>query len=352
MTSHQLLCLLLTLAVSSVAGLLFRKWKVPGGLLVGAIVGSAIVNLGFGLGYSPRLLKTIAQITAGAFIGSLISRDDIPKLKKIYKVGTVIILSYVAVNLGIGFLLRAITPYDLLTCLMCTIPGGLADVPLIAAEMGADLAPVVVVHFVRAAIGIGVFPSIIISLTKDDEPQAAEEEEAAKAAPDKNLTRRVVVTLALAALFGMIGKQVGIPVGALVFSLIGIAAVKLAGYPAVVPVRIKRIAQVLSGAYIGCAISISSIAVLRHSVVAVVIVLAAFLLNAWITGNFVHRAFGVPLREAMLMLTPAGAGDMALISQDLGVSSPTLVLVHVIRLFVSDAILPQICLLLSHLTGL
>ena len=51
----------------------------------------------------------------------------------------------------------------------------------------------------------------------------------------------------------------------------------------------------------------------------------------------------------MLMLTPAGASDMALISADIGVSSPRLILVQIYRLIIATAIFPQICLLVSGL---
>ena len=62
-----------------------------------------------------------------------------------------------------------------------------------------------------------------------------------------------------------------------------------------------------------------------------------------------EKLFGVPVREGMLMLTPAGASDMALISTDIGVSSPRLILVQIYRLIIATAVFPQICLLVSGL---
>ena len=51
------------------------------------------------------------------------------------------------------------------------------------------------------------------------------------------------------------------------------------------------------------------------------------------------------------MLTPAGAGDMALISADVGVSSPRLILVQIYRLLIATAIFPHLCLLLARAFG-
>lgn len=57
--------MLLTLLVGAVCGLLFYRLKVPGGMIVGAIIGTAALNIGFGTAYMPGVAKTIAQITAG-----------------------------------------------------------------------------------------------------------------------------------------------------------------------------------------------------------------------------------------------------------------------------------------------
>ena len=67
-----------------------------------------------------------------------------------------------------------------------------------------------------------------------------------------------------------------------------------------------------------------------------------FMANAYFTGRFISRRFGVPVREAMLMVTPAGANDMMLISADIGIQSPRLLLVHIARLLTAAAIMPQI----------
>ena len=77
--------------------------------------------------------------------------------------------------------------------------------------------------------------------------------------------------------------------------------------------------------------------------------MAVLLTNAAVFGKVMEKWFQIPLREGMLMLTPAGASDMALISADIGVNSPRLILVQIYRLLVATAVFPQFCLLVSHL---
>ena len=60
---------LLTLAAGFVIGAVFFKLKVPGGMMVGAIVGAAIFNISTGHGYMPDMAQQIAKITAGPLSG-------------------------------------------------------------------------------------------------------------------------------------------------------------------------------------------------------------------------------------------------------------------------------------------
>ena len=75
--------MLLTLLVGAVCGLLFYRLKVPGGMIVGAIIGTAALNIGFGTAYMPGMAKTIAQITAGAFIGCTVSKEVVQRLPRL-----------------------------------------------------------------------------------------------------------------------------------------------------------------------------------------------------------------------------------------------------------------------------
>ena len=111
----------------------------------------------------------------------------------------------------------------------------------------------------------------------------------------------------------------------------------------------RRAAQVLSGAYVGSLLDLSCFRDLSTLIAAIAITIAILLGNAALVGKWMERRFQIPLREGMLMLTPAGAGDMALISADIGVQSSRLVLLQIYRLLIATAIFPQLCLAASRL---
>ena len=47
-------------------------------------------------------------------------------------------LSLLLVNLVLGFLIWLCSPLDMLTAMLCAVPGGMSDTPIIAADLGAD----------------------------------------------------------------------------------------------------------------------------------------------------------------------------------------------------------------------
>lgn len=331
---------ILTLAAASAAGFLFLKKKVPGGVMVGALVGTVVLNLGTGLAYTPAAARTVAQITAGAFIGASIRRSDVRRMPKLAKPAAILLSAMLVLNLISGALIHAMSGLDWMTSFFCAVPGGMSDTPIIAAEMGADGAAVAFMQFFRLLAGVGVFPSVIMRATRREDVGDASgscEEEAAGAAEPS-----VLMTAAAAAVCGVLGKLSGIPAGTLIFSMAGTAALGLVTGRAAVPLYLKRIAQVLSGAYIGSSIGPQELLALRHLVLPACLLVAAYLLNCFLVSGMLHRFCGMARREAMLVSTPAGATDMALISGDLGISSLDLNVLQIIRMVTVVTGFPQI----------
>lgn len=331
----------LTMAAASAVGYLFMKKKVPGGVMVGALVGTVVLNIGTGLAYMPAAARTIAQITAGAFIGASIRRSDVRRMPKLAKPAAILLCSMLILNLVLGVSIHATSGLDWMTSFFCAVPGGMSDTPIIAAEMGADGAAVAFMQFFRLLGGVGAFPAIIMAATRCEEtvePSELREKEAAPAAVRPSVPATVIV----ASLCGIAGKVSGIPVGTLIFSMAGTAALGLATGRAVIPMYLKRIAQVLSGAYIGSSIGLQELLDLRHLVLPVCLLVAAYLLNCFFVSAMLHRFCGMTRREAMLVSTPAGATDMALISGDLGISSLDLNVLQIIRMITVVTIFPQI----------
>ena len=369
----------LTFAIAAVTGMVLLKLKVPGGMMVGAIIGAAALNISTGRAYMPSTAKLLAQSLAGAFIGCSMSREDIRNMKMLGRPAVILLSSMLCLNLILGTVLYKFSSMDLLTSLMCAIPGGMSDVPIIAADLGADAAKVALMQFVRMVAGIGVFPSIILAVT-GNEPTGADSSGADtdrendqdkennsdqvsaqgpatsdNSASKPSKTRRpgyeFPLTLMVAIVCGSFGKKLGIPAGALVFSMIAVMGMRICLNIGFLPRWAKRIAQILSGAYIGCGMAASDLATLKYMIIPALLILIAYSVNCFIIGHLLHRYCGFPLRTGMLIGTPAGASDMALISADLGVESKELVELQIIRMVVVVSVFPQIACLIVKIFG-
>ena len=70
-----------------------------------------------------------------------------------------------------------------------------------------------------------------------------------------------------------------------------------------------------------------------------------------VMGLVVSKVFKLDLREGMLSLSPAGAGEMALIAADLGVESPNLIVLQIGRLMGVVLVFPYVIAAVAHLFG-
>lgn len=349
------LYLLLTLLIGTLVGLVINRLKVPGGLLVGAIVGAALLNIFFSAAYMPNQTKLLVQIIAGAFIGCSMEKSDVKRLPKIIKPTMIMISALLILNLTAGVLIHLSSPLDLVTSFMSVVPGGISDTPIIADVMGADGPKVAVMQIVRQVLGIGVFPLLI--RTYDDRRKKSEEDsskETYKEKRHKSKTKSwqaLISTLVVAAIFGLIGNKTGIPAGAFVFSIASVLILKLLFDFAYMPKWLKKFAQILSGCYLGSTIIMSDVLDLRYLLIPLFIIIIGYMANCFITGIILSKTCGFTRKEAMLITTPAGASDMALISSDMGVENTDVIILQILRAVIVMTFFPQIINFIMYLFG-
>lgn len=335
------LCILL--ALGFVAGCGFQKMKVPAGMLMGSMVVTALLVGGFHLSPAPESTKYIAQAAGGIYIGCSSTKEELCQLRTFYKPVIWLTVALALMNLVLGFLLYFMGYSDLLSSLMCAVPGGITDVTLIAADMGADASRVLLIHLCRLIAGIAIFP-LLVNLITPPMPniQGHDVTFSNQALPPHNPLRFVILCL-LCALGAYVGVTLGIPAGCLLGSMVVAFGVRFAGFQVVFPQNVRLGAQVVSGLYIGCLMDPALFHDWRTTLGAMVACVAVLIVNAYVFGRLMQHYIQVPLREGMLMLTPAGASDMALISADIGVHSPRLILMQLYRFIMASALFPQLC---------
>ncbi len=88
---------------------------------------------------------------------------------------------------------------------------------------------------------------------------------------------------------------------------------------------------------------------LRYLVLPLAIIIIGYMANCLITGRIIRKFCGFTRKESMLITTPAGASDMALISSELNVENTDVIILQVVRAVVVMTFFPQIIGLLVHL---
>ncbi len=350
---NELIFFVVTLCVGSFIGLLAVRISVPAGLMIGSLVGVACFNILSERAFMPHQTTFVVQVVAGAFIGCSMEKSDIRRLPQIIKPTLLMMGALLVLNLGAGFLIYSLSPLDLATALMSAVPGGINDTPIIAEIMGADGPKVAVMQLVRQVLGIGVFPALIGIHARyrksgtDVGTRAAFHGKRQKSAT-KSYTA-FATTLLVACLFGVLGKLSGITAATFVFSIVAVLMLKLVFDFAYIPKQIKKWAQVLSGSYLGSTILMDDVLTLSHLLVPLLIIVVGYAANCYFTGRIISRACGFSRKEGMLITTPAGASDMALISSDLGVDNTDIIILQVLRAVIVMSLFPQLVNLILYL---
>ena len=236
---------LLTVAAAAGGGLLLMRLRVPGGMLVGAILGAVLVNLTTGQAYIWPQTRVVAQVLTGAYIGCLVTTEDLRHLPRVIRPYLAVMSTFLALNLAVGFFIWRVTDLDLLTSLFCAAPGGMTDTPLIALDMGADASMVAVMQFVRMVFGMACLPSIIVLADRkiEGDQMVPEEGQGTHSLERKKAhvsLRKFLPTFAVALAAGILGKLSGVPAGTLSASLIAVIVLKFAGSAPPMPGLLHR----------------------------------------------------------------------------------------------------------------
>ncbi len=340
-----------TLAIGAAVGFLFYRLKVPAGFMVGSFIGVTIFNLLTSYAWVPPDTRLLVQIIAGGFIGCSIERSDLRRLRHLGGPLLFMIGVYLLLMWGLGIILWLFTPLSLPTALMGSVPGGVSDVPIISADMGADVTTVVILQLARFILGIAVLPSLVNALdrlrTRQGHADNPGKPKRGADSADRHISQpkspwAVVVTLLVAGAGGVLGRWSGIPGIVFLFTISFSLILKLGFNFAYIPRWLRQVAQVFAGCYIGTLITPADILGIPAILPALILVLITYTLNCLITGYGQSRLFGYGRREGMLIESPAGATDMALILDDMGITNTDVIILQVLRAIIVISLFPQI----------
>lgn len=145
-------------AAAIVGGVLFDRIRVPGGLLVGAMVGSAAVTLGW---TDPAEVPPVAMAVfvgaVGILMGTMVTRERLRALAPLAVPALLSAAGLVVAGLAIATLLEAVGLAPP-AAVLATSPGALSVLIAAASEAGRGEAQVALFHVVRLVMVIVTIP--------------------------------------------------------------------------------------------------------------------------------------------------------------------------------------------------
>ncbi|MBQ5343129.1 MAG: AbrB family transcriptional regulator [Oscillospiraceae bacterium] len=348
---------LLTIAIGTAGGLIAKKLGVPSGAMVGSMFFVIVFNLIFEKAFFVQDVKTGLQILSGAMIGCRVGREDIDELKKLVKPMILLIIAFIAMNLIFGGLMVLFTDLDVPTALFSTSPGGASDMALIGEELGANPVYIAFLQVFRLLLIFTFCPPLFRYIfnkrasAENLSVKSAESSEAnssAHAAASTDYAKLCAVFI-LCTASGLLFRRLGIMSGAMLGSMLAGAVFTVIKGKNRFPSQIRTCMSILSGAYMGCRFSradLANIKVLAGPIFIMTVGIIVFILS---NAALLNRFTDLDYQTAIFASTPGGQSEMAILSEEMGVDTFKVSVLHTCRLFFVVAFFPTMNKLLCSI---
>ncbi|MCF2621935.1 AbrB family transcriptional regulator [Collinsella tanakaei] len=151
----------------------------------------------------------------------------------------------------------------------------------------------------------------------------------------------ILVTLVVAIIGFIVARRIGIPVPAMIGSMLAVGIVSAFTGFAEMPAPIKAISQGISGAFIGLSISKRDVRNVPHMIKPLILLITLLTVNTITLGIVFHVVFGWDLMTGLLSCVAGGIADVSLIAMDLDADASTVAIMQTLRLATVLAFLPS-----------
>ncbi|MBI9096396.1 MAG: AbrB family transcriptional regulator [Sphaerochaeta sp.] len=330
----------------SVSGMLLRRMRIPAGALIGSLLAAMVFNSMYPvIPAYPKDLRLGIQILSGMVIGTRFTQADIKTLKTMVLPVLILVVMLLSINMGFAYLMSSFTTLSFMTSFFACAPGGVSDLALVAADFGATMEHVALLQLFRLISVIIIFPPLIRKMIAPSErvlPSKDMQASEVKAKPNKQHYLSYLISVATAFGGGVFFVMLGIPAGAILGSIFAIALLNLATDGAAYPASLKPMVQIFAGCYIGSKVTIQTLLEGRVLLLPALILLVELFIMAFLTAFVLYKVCHLNWGTAIFSATPGGITEMGLISDELGLETPKIVLMHTFRILAVLGVLPLI----------
>ena len=317
-----------TLAIGTAGGAVFAWLNLPLAWMLGAMVATTVASLGGARLHVPGPMRSIMVAIIGVLLGASFTPEVLEKARE-WPLTIACLLLHLGLLVGILFFyFHRIVGLDAPTAYFSATPGGLSEMVITGAAMGADDRTIALVHAARVLLVVLVIPFWYRFMTGvTTTPSSMGPSIGAIGLTD-------VSVLATCAVAGVVaGRLLRLPAYRLSGPLLASAVVHATGVSASAPPwEVVAVAQVVVGSAIGARFSSVPVrrvlGVMAAAVVSTVVMLAATIVFALVLAP----ATGIDWRSIVLAYAPGGLAEMSLIALSLGIETAFVATHHVIRI--------------------
>ncbi len=170
---------IIVLALGAAGAMVASRFSIPAPFLLGPLLVTSVVswNTSF-LGSTPALnsvIVNVAQVLIGVSIGIDFKREELVKYRKHFVSGLVHSFFLLVMSISLAVALSYAARIDVITSILATAPGGIAEMSLTALATGADPLLVTAFQLFRVLFIVTVFSFFIRSYVRKVTGQAIKE---------------------------------------------------------------------------------------------------------------------------------------------------------------------------------
>lgn len=344
----MILELSLTLAAALTGAFLAVKLRLPGGMIIGSTVTTAMMALSLDAEPLPLPVLVFLFLKVGVLLGLLVNRRSVQVLRPMFFPALIASILIIVMGWVIIVLLRwwNLAPDG---DILATAPGALTVLGPAAATLGLDAPTVAFFHLVRVIMTLLSIPLLLKFLPKETlttrSPIASV---AAPAAPPASVALRWILVIIGAMVGAAIAEYAGMGGGVIFGSTIGTAVVMLTlPNPVRPPNWLAPSVQIGTGWMIGSLVTPESVAMIPRFVLPALF--STFVLIGFgILSAFAMRAVGVRMRGDILATSPGAPEVFAVVADEHDADAIQVAAFQTLRILLVVASLP---LLLQLMPG-
>ena len=317
-----------TLVVGTAGGALFAWLNLPLAWMLGAMVATTVVSLGGAKLHVPGPMRSIMIAVIGVLLGASFTPEVLDRVRE-WPLTIGCLVLHLGVLVAVLFLyFHRVVGLDAPTAYFSAAPGGLSEMVITGAAMGADDRTIALVHSSRVLLVVLTIPLWYRYMTGvTATPSSIGPSIGAMGLAD-------LAVLGACAVAGVaVGRLIRLPAYRLSGPLLASALVHATGLNSSAPPwEVVAVAQVVVGSAIGA--RFTGVPVRRVlGLMAAALVSALVMLAGTVAFALVLApATGIDWRSIVLAYAPGGLAEMSLIALSLGIETAFVATHHVIRI--------------------